>query len=245
MVLTLTNCEQDGSRVLDRRRKVRRVAMTARWGCVLLALAAAWALIAGCSSTVTGTGTAGPVSSPAVGPSIAPRVGSRAPASSATLEALLISAVPDGFVRQPDSVGDTGPSDLAKAIRDEDSPDAARVLKNDRFLRGFQRLWMNPAQDQIIVFLYQFATPAGAADFYRYSVGREVTTAPSKIVRFAVPGLPRSSSTGMAAREGNRAFALAAAATGPFLMEIVCNAESATGLQSRAQHLARQQFDRL
>jgi hypothetical protein len=37
------------------------------------------------------------------------------PRSFAELEALLVKTVPTGFIAQPDSVGDTGPSDLAKA----------------------------------------------------------------------------------------------------------------------------------
>jgi hypothetical protein len=36
----------------------------------------------------------------------------------------VISSVPVGFVAQPDAVGDTGPSDLAKAARDDGQPDA-------------------------------------------------------------------------------------------------------------------------
>lgn len=212
---------------------------------VLLGVAAVCALVAGCSHAENGTGTARHASSPVVGSSSAQRKGTGAPSSPTALEALLIADVPRGFVREPDSVGDTGPSDLAKAIRDEDSPNAARVLKHDRFLRGYQRLWMNAGQDQIIVFLYQFATPAGAVGFYRYSVRQEAARAPSTIVRFTVPGLPRSRSSGVAARVGSRSFASVSATTGPFAMQIVCNARSSTGLESRVQALAREQFTRL
>lgn len=191
---------------------------------------------------------------PATAGSTRPAPQSSRPSRFAALEARLISHVPRGFIRQPDSVGDTGPSDLAKAIRDDGTPDARTRLTRDRFVRGYQRLWMNSSHDQVIAFLYQFATPTGASDYFRYSV-QQFQTATLKTTqgatvrtrRFAVPGLPASHSTGLAAEADHRAVDAAVAVKGPMLMMVVCGAggPAAAGIKARLLPLARQQFDRL
>src|SRR5438132_12335493 len=56
--------------------------------------------------------------------------------AAARLATLLIADLPAGYIQQPDTVGDTGPSDLAKAARDDGKPDAAGALTADRFLAG-------------------------------------------------------------------------------------------------------------
>jgi hypothetical protein len=146
---------------------------------------------------------------------------------------------------QPDSFGDTGPSTLAKAIRDEGEPDAARVLARDGFARGYQRLWMNAGGDQIIVFLYQFATATGASRYYRHSVRNDLSSAPPNATRFAIPGLPTIRSVGIEASLKQRAVANADAATGPFVINVDCNAGSVTGLRMRLISIAREQLNRL
>src|SRR5688500_10442983 len=80
------------------------------------------------------------------------------------LEEALDLAVPDGFVRQPDSVGDTGPSDLEKAIRDDGGDDARDILTKSRFVRGYQRMWTRTG-DEIVSYVYQFADAAGAIEY--------------------------------------------------------------------------------
>jgi hypothetical protein len=163
----------------------------------------------------------------------------------ARLRALLISDVPARFVLQPDSVGDTGPSNLAKAIRDEGSPDAARVLRHDRFVRGYQRLWANAGGDQIILFVYQFASTAGARGYYRHSLRATIAAAPNPAPRFHIAGLPRSRSASFTDSNNGRSFALTEATTGPYEIQVVCNARSAAGLKARLIPLAREQFRRL
>ena len=86
-------------------------------------------------------------------------------ADATELEALITDDVPTGFEQQPDAVGDTGPSDLAKAIRDDGNDDAEQVLTDLRFRRGYQRLWQTEDGDQLIVFLYEFCDPADAAKY--------------------------------------------------------------------------------
>jgi len=102
-----------------------------------------------------------------------------------SLEARLISAVPAGYLRQPDSVGDTGPSDLEKAVRDDDSPDARQVLTRDGFLGGYQRLWKKGA-NELTNFVYQFSSPAGATDY----VSRSIAEMRKDGSEFPVAGIP-------------------------------------------------------
>ena len=84
-------------------------------------------------------------------------------ADATELEALLADTVPDGFEQQADDVGDTGPSDLAKAVRDDGMEDASQALTELGFRRGYQRLWMNEADEQLIAFLYEFCDEEGAS----------------------------------------------------------------------------------
>lgn len=68
-----------------------------------------------------------------------------------------------GFAMQPDDVGDTGPVDLAKAIRDDGETDAERVMHENGFRAGYQRLWLNDAGEELIVFVYEFCKEDGVA----------------------------------------------------------------------------------
>ena len=68
----------------------------------------------------------------------------------------LVTDVPPGYLRQVDSVGDTGPSDLEKAVRDDGEPDARSVLVADGFVAGYQRLWAKGDDAKIIDFVYEF-----------------------------------------------------------------------------------------
>lgn len=84
---------------------------------------------------------------------------------------LIITDVPKEFKVMDDDYGDTGPSDLAKAVRD-DSPDSDETVKDsmvaDGFVHGYQRLWQVDSDDrQIIVFLYEFKKEDGANSFVK------------------------------------------------------------------------------
>jgi hypothetical protein len=153
-----------------------------------------------------------------------------------------LTRVPAGFARQPDSVGDTGPSDLAKAIRDDRQPDAAQALKDERFVQGYQRLWMNPARAQIIVFIYQFASPAGARASYERQSRLITREAGASFTRFVIPGLPTKSSTAGMAQISGHAGAVADSSTGHFTMQVICYATSAAGLKARLVAMAREQY---
>jgi hypothetical protein len=94
-----------------------------------------------------------------------------AAADPAELASLLEVPVPAGFEVQPDDVGDTGPSDLKKAISDDGEDDAAEALRAAGFRRGYQRLWSKDENTGVVAFVYDFCTAAGA-DAYAARGGR-------------------------------------------------------------------------
>lgn len=165
--------------------------------------------------------------------------GTSSPATDA-LEARLVSEVPEGYERQPDSVGDTGPSDLEKAIRDDTEPDARDVLTDARFVAGYQRLWAKGEDANIITFLYQFEGPAGAAAYMERTLSG-ITDADEKATPFEVPGVPGG--RGLRAADDEGAGAVIVFTRGPYLGQIVVAGPDA--LTSVPADLARRQYDRL
>lgn len=81
-----------------------------------------------------------------------------------TLAPMIVEEV-EGFTQEADDVGETGPSDLAKAILDDGERDAERVLNETGFRGGYQRLWSNEAGDEVILFVYEFCKEDGAARY--------------------------------------------------------------------------------
>jgi hypothetical protein len=91
----------------------------------------------------------------------------------AGLAKLLPTNVPSGLPLQPDGLADTGATNLNKAIQDDVSNDAGGLLRSSGFVIGYQRAWADSdAIKQNTLFLYQFKTAAGAA---QYSAGRAST----------------------------------------------------------------------
>jgi hypothetical protein len=87
----------------------------------------------------------------------------------ASLASLILDTVPSGYERQPDDVGQTGPTNLAQAALDDVSPTARRALLVTGFVNGYQRQWTSSdgyTIDQ--VFLYQFSTPKGAQGYAQH-----------------------------------------------------------------------------
>ena len=156
----------------------------------------------------------------------------------ASLEQFLIADVPAGFVRQADDVGDTGPSDLEKAIRDDGEDDARAVLTKAGFLAGYQRLWVNAADDELIVFLYQFKDGAGAGSYQdRTLAGAEDATA------FNVAGVP--SAKGLQHVDSELASTAVFYTKGPYLVQIISNASAPAGQTDVVTRLAAAQYQRL
>ena len=166
----------------------------------------------------------------------------------AQLAAQIITSVPAGFVLQPDHVGNTGPSNLAKAVKDDGTAGAKEALTTEGFVRGYQRLWSGPAQAQIIVFLYQFASSGGARqDFVRGTKQFSGTPPPSIHVNKFSTALPTAQSLGIAGTgQGNSgAAAVIYFTTGVYNVQINCIGPTLPGLQARVTALAADQLSRL
>lgn len=142
----------------------------------------------------------------------------------AELEALTVDDVPDGFERQPDDVGDTGPSDLAKAISDDGHEDAEEVITELGFRRGYQWLW-EPSEpgEQLVSFVYEFCDEDGARGYA--ARGAELTeTEAAGVARFDVPGLDEhAAATG--AGDGYQ-YAYVDVVEGPFYVRIMTFTEA-------------------
>jgi hypothetical protein len=146
---------------------------------------------------------------------------------------------------QPDQVGDTGPSDLAKAVRDDGTPGAEQALRSEGFVEGYLRQWVGPARADITVFVYQFATAAGSqADFQRGTVNL-ANQSPPGATPFTVDGLPTAQSNGLIGSSPNLSAAVVTFTSGVFLAEVVCDGPALAGLQDCASAIAKDQFSRL
>ncbi len=186
-------------------------------------------LLSSCSSSTT---TVHPVPTAVVRP---------VPASTEEMAARLVTVVPAGFMVQPDGVGDTGPSDLAKAARDDGTPGAEQALRSEGFVRGYQRLWIGPDDAEIIVIVYQFETPVGAnADFQRATPKLTDQAIPGA-TPFTVNGLHASKYTAVAGTSQDTSAAVILSATGVFVIEVTCNGPALAGLQERASAVATDQ----
>ncbi|MGH9008748.1 MAG: hypothetical protein ACRDYF_02760 [Acidimicrobiia bacterium] len=153
-------------------------------------------------------------------------------------------AAPEGYLLQPDQVGDTGPSDIVKASRDDGGNDAQEFLARTGFLRGYQRMWSRSADDDFVVYLYQFGDNAGAVE-YTNRLMTEATTGSSGVTieRFDVPGI--GGAMGVNASDPTFATSSVTFVKGPYSVQIEVNGETLTGLQSLATALAEEQYSRL
>ena len=106
----------------------------------------------GTSTVPTGTGTT---------------VATTATVPPAKVADLILNDAGPGFLLQPDAIADTGPTKIGKAADDDISPDARKILNATKFVDGYQRQWLNNGangnNNNDFIFLYEFATPSGAA----------------------------------------------------------------------------------
>jgi hypothetical protein len=196
--------------------------------------------LAGCTGGGKGKSTAG---------GEVDQTGTEAPTTSGVksmeelAKALKIS-VPEGYLLQPDEVGDTGPSDLEKAVRDDGEDDARDVLTRTRFVRGYQRMWSRSDDDEIIAYVYQFADHAGAVEYTnRLTADAGAQTAGVTIERFTVPSI--AGSIGVNGWDATFATSTVTFVKGPYSVQMVVNGSSPTGLQSLVTALAEEQYSRL
>jgi hypothetical protein len=163
------------------------------------------------------------------------------PTSFAELEGHLLAKAPSGFVQQPDTVDDTGPTDLARAAREEGAADDG-VLRAEGFVRGFRRLWIGPEHAQILISVYQFETPAGARkNFARFKRASD-TKPPPGAHKFAIPFLGPSQAVGFAGTAQGDSAAAAVYVNGVFGVQVICNGPRLPELQRRAIAVAKAQF---
>jgi hypothetical protein len=161
--------------------------------------------------------------------------------ATARLATLLIADLPAGYIQQPDTVGDTGPSDLAKAARDDGKPDAASALTADGFLAGYQRLWATSDRNQtIVVYLYDFRTSAGASAYEKRGITDDENDPESRAVPFPVSSIPGA--TGLASAQ-HPTVALVVFAKGSYVVQVVTS--TPTGSRGLAEQLAGRQYGRL
>lgn len=158
-------------------------------------------------------------------------------------KALKITA-PEGYLLQPDQVGDTGPSDIVKASRDDGGDDASDFLTRTGFQRGYQRMWSRSDSDDFVVYLYQFGSHDGAVEYTnRLTANATTSTSGVAIGRFDVPGI--SGAVGVNASDPTFATSSVTFVKGPYSVQIVVNGETPTGLQPLATALAEEQYSRL
>jgi hypothetical protein len=204
-----------------------------------VALTAVTALaLVGCSGGKKDEGTATTRTTVAAADRTTTTGAAAAGSKAAALETLLVTAVPSGYRAQPDDVGDTGPSDLAKAASDDGDPDATAVLTSAGFVAGYQRLWVNQNDDELIVFLYQFAQPAGATSYNERSIaGSGPATA------FAVAGVPGAK--GFSVSDAQNTSAVVFFTKGAYLVQVVSNTSAGKAQSELVTTIATDQYQRL
>ena len=153
-------------------------------------------------------------------------------------------SVPDGYMLQPDEVGETGPSDIDKASRDDGGDDARDVLTRARFVRGYQRMWSRSETDDFVVYLYQFADNAGAAEYTnRLAADATKPTPGVTISTFTVPAI--NGAVGVNASDPTFASSSVTFVKGPYSVQVAVSGKTPTGLQPFAAALAEEQYSRL
>lgn len=154
------------------------------------------------------------------------------------LEGRLLQSVPPGYSQQPDRVGDTGPSDLAKAARDDGSSNARQVLVSDGFVAGYQRLWAKDSNAQIIDYVYQFSRPQGALSYMARTEGQAAGVGARS---FAVSGVPGAYGFVVATSEGSAVVVFMT--RGGYLAQVVIHGPDATS--ALLTQLAQEQYQLL
>jgi hypothetical protein len=184
----------------------------------------------GSTIPATGATTSSPTSTPAAG--------------YASIAALLLTTVPSGLALQPDRVADTGATNLAKAIQDNVAANAGEVLRHAGFVAGYQRAWAQADQArQNLVFLYRFATAAGAAEYAMNRVSElEQVNAQATMSRFPVL---ITGAVGLRSESSTSSFGAVMFSKGVFAVEAVATDASKSDQSLVAAALADAQRQRL
>ena len=138
------------------------------------------------------------------------------------------------FIVQPDEAFDTGPSDLAKAVADDGGDDASEVLMSLGFRRGYQRIWTDDLENQVIVFVYEFCDAAGASAYVDRAIELRKSQAGARPV--SVPLLEDGS--GYVFGDGDYLGASVDVAVGPYVVTALANGTTETSFPTDPQVLA-------
>ncbi len=160
-----------------------------------------------------------------------------------SLDQLLITGLPAGYVEQPDSAASAGPLDLAKALQHDLTPDAQTVFHLLGFVAGYERVWQSPDGRQVIEFIYQFQTGAGAQSYNQHAVSATESDTKNPVTEFAVTALPGA--VGLDASATGAAGSFVFFAKGAYEVQLGVNAPTATGLETVVEQLAAEQYQRL
>jgi hypothetical protein len=166
------------------------------------------------------------------------------PEGYATLAALLLTNVPRGLTLQPDKIADTGATNIDKAIQDAVAPNAAQVLRGAGFTAGYQRSWASADLAQHdVVFLYQFASAAGATRYVTDRVSElEAANAGLTISRFPVL---IAGAIGLHSESPDSSFAVVVFSKGVYVAEALSTDASKNDQSLAAAALAEAQNLRL
>lgn len=163
------------------------------------------------AAATTSTTAAADASSTTDGPAAPPVTQT---AITSQLGDLSLVAVPRGYELRPDGVGGTGPYDLERAVGSDEA--SRQVLTDDGFQGGYQRLWINEQGNQLIIFLFQFADEAGAADYASRNEGKG---GPPGATPFDVPEVPGA--TAISGSDDNGTGAIIVFSTGPYAAQVL------------------------
>lgn len=161
------------------------------------------------------------------------------------VERLVVERVPPGFLLMPDDVRDTGPSDLAKAIRDQGgSPEDRDFLVDAGFSLGYQRFWLHEDDSELLVFLYEFASAEGAAAQLR-QIETAIRNAAqrSRITAFRTTGIPDG--VGLEASDSTEPAVAVLFTRGGFWSMVRLQGRDLETVRSQALSVAREQYSLL
>jgi hypothetical protein len=163
------------------------------------------------------------------------------------LAPLILNDAPSGYTRRPDSLAATGPTDLEKAVIEDplSKPVAARrALRAAGFVRGYQRQWSTAeAIGQNFIFVYQFATPAGARSYlahWRTAVIADVSGNPPVPFTPPIPG-----AIGLASRSDRASSGIVLYTKGVYAVQAVATGGPRLNPRTPASSLAFAQYARL
>ena len=159
------------------------------------------------------------------------------------LEPLLVTEVAPGYAVQPDHVGDTGPSDLEKAVRDQGGTEADRAFLVDHgYRRGYQRLWTDDDANPVVVFLYEFDDEEGATAEAAL-VPKVITSSETPEPSFVIDDI--KGSAGFMLEEPAAPGCIVLLTKGGFVVQVYVGLEDEPAARSIAEDVARKQYDRL